>query len=117
MTAVVRFSDIRRARPYLRFTRAELSRLLGLYSTRVIRGEWRDYAISIEPDRTRFSVFRSSNDMPLFEISKIGPPRSRQAPTRPGRFEVTSRQKQLVQGHSLDDVLEVFERPLGLVTA
>lgn len=117
MTAVVRFSDIRRAPPYLRFTRAELSRLLGLYATRVMRGEWRDYAISLEPDRARFSVFRSSNDMPLFEISKINPGKSRQIASRPGRYEVTSRQRQLVQGTSLDDVLAVFDRPVGLITA
>lgn len=117
MTAVVRFSDLRRAPPYLRFTRAELNRLLGLYATRVMRGEWRDYAISLEPDRARFSIFRSTNDMPLFEISKIGPPRSKQAPSRPGRYEVTSRQRQLVQGQSLDDVLSVFDRPIGLINA
>lgn len=116
MAAIVRLSDARRAPPYLKFTRTELNRLLALYATRVMRGEWRDYAISLEPGRARFCVFRNANDLPLYEIAKVGPGRSRVAAVWDGRFVVTSRQRQLVDGPTLDDVLPLFDRPLRLVT-
>ena len=115
MVAIVRFSDGRRAAPYLKFTRAELNRLLGLYATRVMRGEWRDYAISLEPGRARFCVFRNANDMPLFEIAKLGERKAR-APLRDGRFVLMSRHRKLVDGQTLEDVLALFDRPLRLVT-
>jgi len=94
----------------LTFTRAELSRLLGLYATRVIKGEWRDYAICFSPESASFMVFRSTREYPQFVISKRNDRSKRQ-----GRYVVTSRECKLSQGHSLDDVLAVFNKPLGLV--
>ncbi|MDX2222663.1 MAG: DUF2794 domain-containing protein [Rhodospirillaceae bacterium] len=118
MAAVVRFQDFRRPRPYHSFTRSELNRLLGLYATRVMRGEWRDYAISHGADCASFAVFRNSQDHPLFEIVKLGAGKKvAGAAAKAGRFVVTSRQSKLSQGQSLDDVLAVFDRPLTLVTA
>ena len=124
MNAVVRIQDYRsnagrsnagRKPPALHFTRAELSRLLGLYATRVSRGEWRDYAISLGPDSASFMVFKRANETPQFVVTKLeradGKGKARQ-----GRYVVTSRECKLRQGHSLDDVLSVFNKPLGLVT-
>ncbi len=119
MNAVVRIQDYRqnpgRKPPALHFTRAELSRLLGLYATRVIKGEWRDYAICLGPDSASFMVFKRSNEHPQFVISKLDKSEGR-GRARQGRYVVTSRECKLRQGHSLDDVLSVFNRPLGLVT-
>jgi hypothetical protein len=114
VAAIVRFSDVRRAPPYLKFTRAELNRLLGLYATRVMRGEWRDYAISHEPGRARFCVFRNANDMPLYEIAKLGQGKARSA-SGDSRFVVTSQHQQLGHGHTLDDVLAVFDQRIRLI--
>lgn len=118
---VVRLQDYRPAQgqtgrkpPALYFTRAELSRLLGLYATRVIKGEWRDYAICSSPDSASFMVFKSSKEHPQFVISKLGKGDGR-GKAKAGRYLVTSRECKLRQGHSLDDVLAVFNRPLGLV--
>lgn len=116
MAAIVRISDARRGPPEFKFTRAELNRLLGLYATRVMRGEWRDYAISLEPDRARFCVFRSAHDSPLYEIAKLDQGRARSSAARGGRFVVSSRHQKLVDGPTLDDVLRLFDRPLRLVT-
>lgn len=99
----------------LYFTRAELSRLLGLYATRVIKGEWRDYAICSSPESASFMVFKSARENPQFVISKLGKGDGRKN-ARAGRYVVTSRECKLRQGHSLDDVLAVFNRPLGLVS-
>lgn len=115
MSALLRFPDFRGKPPHLHFTRAELNRLLRLYATRVMSGEWRDYAISFGPGMASFFIFRHSLENPLFVISKLDV-RGRTTRARNGRFQVTSRQQRLSQGNDLDDVLSVFDQPLRLVT-
>ena len=115
MSAVLRFPDIRGKAPHLHFTRAELNRLLNLYTKRVMAGEWRDYAISFGPGMASFFIFRTSLENPLLEISKLVG-RGGKGKRTTGRFQVTSRQQKLKQGQSLDDVLAIFDQPLRLVT-
>ena len=117
-SSVVRFKDYRRRPPYIHFNRLELNRLLGLYATRVARGEWRDYAIVPEADAVSFMIFARSNEHPQFVISKLGP-RSEskgRGAARNGSYVVFDRQSRIKQGHSLDDVLRVFDRPMQLIT-
>ncbi len=99
----------RRAAPVY-FTRAELNRLLSVYSRRVIRGEWRDYAIAHTNQKAVFSIFRHSYDTPLFRISK-----QRSGPQGSGVFQLHRGPCKVKQSRSLDDVLEVFDRQLSLV--
>lgn len=113
MSAVVRLKDFRRRPPTLHFTRPELNRLLGLYATRVIRGEWRDYAIQHGPDAARFMVFCASREQPQFVISKQTANGSKGGSAQ---YAVMSRSETLKQGASLDDVLRVFDRPVRLVS-
>ena len=119
MSRVVRLSDHRRKPAYLHFTRAELNRLLGLYAGRVRKGEWRDYAIHLGPEAASFMVFRHAQENPLFVISKLGAGKARVRfqSARQGQYVVVSRQHKLSQGHSLDDVLAVFDRPIKLVSS
>jgi len=114
-SSVVRLSDHRRKPPYLHFTRPELNRLLSLYAARVRKGEWRDYAIHLGADAASFMVFRHAHENPLFVISKLSPGRARKS-SRQGQFVVVSRQHKVSQGHSLNDALEVFDRPIRLVS-
>ena len=55
------------------FTRPELMMLMAFYSTHVIRGEWRDYALDHLDDAAVFSVFRHAHEQPLFSIVKTMP--------------------------------------------
>jgi hypothetical protein len=87
------------------FSQGELSLILGVYGERVKRGEWRDYAIDSLPDMAVFSVFRSSQERPLYSIMKI-PGRNL---LKPPRYAVYSGPKVLREGPSLGDVLGVFE--------
>ena len=111
--SVVRIQDYRRKPPYLHFTRPELNRLLGLYAARVAKGEWRDYAINLGPDAARFMIFKRSQDQPLYVISKLD---AGVKTKRLGQYVVTSQERKLGQAHTLDDVLALFNRPLGLVS-
>jgi hypothetical protein len=111
MSAVVRIKDFRRRAPFLHFTRTELNRLLGLYASRVSRGEWRDYAIHHGKDAASFMVFASSQEQPQFIISKQARARGTER-----HYIVMSRLARLKSGATLDDVLSVFDRPIRLIT-
>ena len=89
-----------------------MNRLLGLYASRVAKGEWRDYAIHLGADAATFAVFRHTAENPLFVISKLAPGRGRK---RQPQYVVASRQRKLSQGNDLGDVLAVFDRPIRLV--
>jgi Protein of unknown function (DUF2794) len=70
MGHVIRLLPPRAKAPPLGFTRVEMSRILDLYSRRVMAGAWRDYAIDRQIDLATFSIFRHAADRPLFTIAK-----------------------------------------------
>jgi hypothetical protein len=107
MTNLVDLRDHRRRQSITRFNRDELHRLLQMYSQRVARGEWRDYAIDMGPGGATFSVFRSTHETPLFAISKLPGSGGKK-----GRYKVFSGPQMLRQGQTLGDVLKVFESKL-----
>jgi len=88
------------------FSKGELSLILSVYGERVKRGEWRDYAIDSLQDMAVFSIFRSSQEAPLYAIAKI-PSRG---VLKASQYAVYSGNKTLRQGSSLSDVLSVFEK-------
>jgi len=97
------------ARP-LSFTRAELLKILGVYSRRVIAGEWRDYAIDIGPGVALFSIFRHASDRPLYAIAKVN---------RGGaamEYAVYCKGTRLKRSSRLDDVLATLKPGLKLVS-
>ena len=97
--------ESRRAQASAHFDRAELVRLLALYSRRVAEGEWRDYAIDQMPGRAEFSVFRHTMEKPVFTISKW-------TDGAHDHWEVASGPRKLHQADSLDGVLRFFHRGL-----
>lgn len=111
MGRVVRLAEHRRRKSRIAFTRSELNQLLSLYSQRVIRGEWRDYAIDHGERMAAFSVYRRSIDPPLFTIVKTMLP-GRAAE----RFRIESRRGRLHEGASLAEVLGQINKRPRLVT-
>ena len=100
----------RRAPRTVYFDRKELQALMGMYSTRVARGEWRDYAIDHKPGHAVFSVFRHSFDRPLFGVSK--------SPAGGGRwvYEAFSDHKLIKRSGVLATVLSSFDDTVRAVT-
>lgn len=110
MAQVYRFSDFRNAARRVAFTRHELNRILSLYSRRVIRGEWNDYAIDFRPGMAIFTIFAGRGHKARFVIAK-----TEVKPQRPQNFVVFSGQRSMKHGGSIDEVLSVFDRRPELV--
>ena len=98
-------------RPQIAFDRKELNLILGVYGSRVAEGEWRDYAIDHGPGMAVFSVFRHSLDRPLFAVAKCA-----DGLDRGPQFLVLNGQHKLKSGKSIDEVLDVLDAPLRVVS-
>ncbi|MCP8940145.1 DUF2794 domain-containing protein [Alsobacter sp. SYSU M60028] len=93
------------------FDRHELRELFDLYGRMVAEGEWRDYALDFLKDKAVFSVFRRSNEYPLYRIEKT--PRLAR---RQGAYAVIAASGLILKrGHDLARVLRVLDKPLRLV--
>lgn len=104
MSQVVRLADVRRQRRgRIAFSRSELSQLLDVYSRRVARGDWRDYAIDHGIAMAAFSVFRHSYERPVYVIAKLVGPRG-------VHFAVFDQESNSIRrGETLPEVLSVFQ--------
>lgn len=113
MSGIVNLSKYKRGRkrPHVCFDRLELNKLLSLYSSRVMRGEWKDYAISYGEGISEFSIFRNSADRPAYTVTKY--PAGSQ---RKGKYMLCAENRRLKQADTLDSVLKIFERELKLVS-
>ena len=60
------------------FERRELDALLYLYGRMVKAGKWRDYALDHLGDTALFSVFRRSQERPVYCVEKLPPRLQRQ---------------------------------------
>lgn len=108
MSTVFRLTDFRRRHKRIFFTRAELNQLLSLYSRQVMRGEWRDYAIDQHDGAVLFSMFRRSQELPLYTVVKTAPGASRH-----GDYMLLSGRQRIATGTTLSDVLARLQRMLG----
>ena len=109
---IIRLSDVRRGGRHRKrriyFDRRELTQLLQVYSDRVSRGEWRDYAIDHTAGGAMFSVFRHSQDRPVYAIAKTAGPRGHEYAVFDGR-------RKLARTPSLSEALAVFDKRIRLV--
>ena len=55
---------------FIFFSKLELTSILNLYSKQVSKGYWRDYALDSKIDNAIFSIYRHSQDKPMFQIIK-----------------------------------------------
>jgi hypothetical protein len=111
-SATVLIRDFRAGRRPQFFTRAEMNQLLGLYSRNVARGVWRDYAIDHRDGQALFSVFRHTQDSPLYTIAKV-----KTSPSSAAEFIVMSGRQKLRTGPTLAEALDFFRSKLMLVAS
>src|ERR1700680_1870035 len=108
MSKLHRLNDYRRKAKAVFFSRTELNQLLSLYSRQVMRGEWRDYAIDQHDGAALFSMFRRSQELPLYTVIKAAPVTNRQ-----GDYILLSGRQKIATGTTLGDVLAQLQRLLG----
>ena len=109
MSQLYRIEDYRAQSHRIFFDRNELNQLLSLYSQQVIAGQWRDYAIDQTETTARFSVFRHTNDLPLYSIEKA---RSRKG----WEFSVMNGRSKVSTTASLSKALLKFRKTLRVVS-
>ncbi|HXP77413.1 MAG TPA: DUF2794 domain-containing protein [Stellaceae bacterium] len=107
MATFHRLNDYRRKAKAVFFSRTELNQLLSLYSRQVMRGEWRDYAIDQRESAALFSVFRHTQERPLYTVVKFAPGTSRH-----GDFAVLSGPQRVASGPTIADVLRTLQKCL-----
>ena len=111
MSDLIRLKSRRDAPKRIFFDARELRQLVSLYSSRVISGEWRDYAIDHNEHMAVFSIFRHTHETPLFSIGKS----QRKGQPKPV-FVLFQGPRKLASSASLSDVLPKFEKLPRLVS-
>ena len=85
----------------LSFTKHELNRMLSNYSSGVIKGYWKDYAIDQTGDISIFSIYRNSQERPTFCLEK-----NRKGTSQVLNFTLWHGPKVLENSTSLEKVLK-----------
>lgn len=100
----------RSKRPKTYFDRRELNQLMNLYSRRVMRGEWRDYAIDHGAGLAVFSIFRNSSERPIFSITK-----SQSDGKARAEYRLFDGPRQVEQASELGELIAAIERKPRLI--
>lgn len=110
MSHLVLLADYQRKARRVFFNRTDLTLLLAIYSRQVGRGLWRDYAIDHRSNMAVFSIYRRSQEQPLYAISKVLLKGDRDA-----NYVLLSQNRQLASSRDLTVVVETLNRQLAVV--
>ena len=107
MKNIIEFNDYLRKKNkkhrYTSFSKAEMEKIMSMYSKNVAAGIWKDYAITFTDNLAVFSIFRRSSEKPLYSISKIS---KKSAGSM--KFTITLGQKTLKNCKSMEEIIKVF---------
>ena len=100
MKNIIEFNDYLRKKnkkhKYTSFSKAEMEKIMSMYSKNVAAGIWKD-------NLAVFSIFRRSSEKPLYSISKIS---KKSAGSM--KFTITLGQKKLKNCKSMEEIIKVF---------
>ena len=95
---------------YIFFSKSELTYILSLYSKQVSKGHWRDYALDSKIDNAIFSIYKHTQDRPMFQIIKYSQKGFRNKPT----FCIKKGEEVISKSNSLFTILSNFEKKLSI---
>tara|TARA_B100000242_G_scaffold268131_1_gene218029 strand:- start:71 stop:475 length:405 start_codon:yes stop_codon:yes gene_type:complete len=95
---------------YIFFSKSELTCILSLYSKQVSKGHWRDYALDSKIDNAIFSIYKHTQDRPMFQIIKYSQKGFRNKPT----FYIKKGEEIISKSNSLFTILSNFEKKLSI---
>ncbi len=95
---------------FIFFSKLELTCILNLYSKQVSKGCWRDYALDSKIDNAIFSIYKHTQDKPLYQIIKNSKKGFRNKPN----FYIKKDEKVISKSNSLIIILSNFEKKLSI---
>ena len=95
---------------FIFFSKLELTSILNLYSKQVSKGYWRDYALDSKIDNAVFSIYRHSQDKPMYQIIKNSQKGFRNKPN----FYIKKGEEVMSKNKSLFTILSNFEKKLSI---
>ena len=95
---------------FIFFSKLELTSILNLYSKQVSKGYWRDYALDSKIDNAIFSIYRHSQDKPMYQIIKNSQKGFRNKPI----FNIKKGEEVIGKSNSLFTILSNFEKKLSI---
>ena len=95
---------------FIFFSKLELTSILNLYSKQVSKGYWRDYALDSKIDNAIFSIYRHTQDKPMYQIIKNSIKGFRNKPT----FYIKKGEEIISKSSKLSIILSHFEKKLSI---
>ena len=95
---------------FIFFSKIELTSILNLYSKQVSKGYWRDYALDSKIDNAIFSIYRHTQDKPMYQIIKNSQKGFRNKPS----FYIKKGEEFIGKSNSLFTILSNFEKKLSI---
>ena len=95
---------------FIFFSKKELTSILNLYSKQVSKGYWRDYALDSKIDNAIFSIYRHTQDKPMYQIIKNSQKGFRNKPN----FFIKKGEELVSKSNSLFTILSNFEKKLSI---
>ena len=95
---------------FIFFSKLELTYILNLYSKQVSKGYWKDYALDNKVDNAIFSIYKHTQDKPIYQIVKHSQKGFRNKPN----FYIKKDKEVVSKSNSLLIILSNFEKKLSI---
>ena len=95
---------------FIFFSKYELTSILNLYSKQVSKGFWKDYALDSRGNTAIFSIYKHSQDKPIYQIIKKSIKGFRYIPD----FFITKDKKIINKSREISIILSKFEKKLSI---
>ena len=92
------------------FSKYELTSILNLYSKQVSKGFWKDYALDSSVNTAIFSIYKHSQDKPIYQIIKKSIKGFRNMPD----FFITKDKEVINKSREISIILSKFEKKLSI---
>ena len=92
------------------FSKYELTSILNLYSKQVSKGFWKDYALDSSINTAIFSIYKHSQDKPIYQIIKKSIKGFRNMPD----FSITKDNEIINKSSEISVILSKFEKKLSI---
>ena len=92
------------------FSKYELTSILNLYSQQVSKGFWKDYALDSSVNTAIFSIYKHSQDKPIYQIIKKSIKGFRNMPD----FFITKDKEIINKSREISIILSKFEKKLSI---